>query len=120
MISCGSKKQTNETPAATAPAADAREAGRCSHGRHGDRNDQARRHRAENEDHQHGRRAVLRQDSTPTPAMTEDVVTGDGGTLQNVVVYLKGDFSAVFISRRPPRPPTSIRRAASIIRTFWP
>jgi hypothetical protein len=28
-----------------------------------------------------------------TPAMTEDVVPGDGGTLQNVVVYLKGDFS---------------------------
>ena len=25
--------------------------------------------------------------------MTEDVVTGDGGTLQNVVVYLKGDFT---------------------------
>jgi hypothetical protein len=28
-----------------------------------------------------------------TPAMTQDVVPGDGGTLQNVVVYLKGDFS---------------------------
>jgi Polysaccharide lyase family 4, domain II len=28
-----------------------------------------------------------------TPAMTEDVIPGDGGTLQNVVVYLKGDFS---------------------------
>src|ERR1700722_13115020 len=27
------------------------------------------------------------------PAMTQDVVPGDGGTLQNVVVYLKGDFS---------------------------
>jgi hypothetical protein len=27
------------------------------------------------------------------PAMTEDVVPGDDGTLQNVVVYLKGDFS---------------------------
>lgn len=27
-------------------------------------------------------------------AATEDVVPGDGGTLQNVVVYLKGDFSA--------------------------
>ena len=27
------------------------------------------------------------------PAMTEDVVPGDGGTLQNVIVYLKGDFS---------------------------
>ncbi len=30
-----------------------------------------------------------------SPAMTEDVVPGDGGTLQNVIVYLKGDFSAV-------------------------
>ena len=28
-----------------------------------------------------------------TPAMTEDVVAGDSGTLQNVVVYLKGDFT---------------------------
>jgi plastocyanin len=29
----------------------------------------------------------------PSPAMTEDVVPGENGTLQNVVVYLKGDFS---------------------------
>jgi plastocyanin len=29
-----------------------------------------------------------------TPAMTEDVLVGAGGALQNVVVYLKGDFSA--------------------------
>jgi len=28
-----------------------------------------------------------------SPATTEDVVLGDQGTLQNVVVYLKGDFS---------------------------
>ena len=28
------------------------------------------------------------------PATTEDVVPGDNGTLQNVVVYLKGDFAA--------------------------
>jgi plastocyanin len=27
------------------------------------------------------------------PAMTEDAVAGENGTLQNVVVYLKGDFS---------------------------
>ena len=31
-----------------------------------------------------------------SPAMTEDVVPGDGGTLQNVVVYLKGDFAEKF------------------------
>jgi hypothetical protein len=29
-----------------------------------------------------------------TPATLEDVVPGDNGTLQNVVVYLKGDFNA--------------------------
>jgi plastocyanin len=29
-----------------------------------------------------------------TPQMVEDVVLGDNGTLQDVVVYLKGDFSA--------------------------
>ena len=29
-----------------------------------------------------------------TPAMTQDVVVGDGNSLQNVIVYLKGDFSA--------------------------
>jgi plastocyanin len=28
-----------------------------------------------------------------TPAMTEDYVVGSGGALENVVVYLKGDFS---------------------------
>ena len=28
-----------------------------------------------------------------SPAMTEDVVLGNNGTLQNVIVYLKGDFS---------------------------
>jgi plastocyanin len=28
-----------------------------------------------------------------TPAMTEDVVVGSGGALENVVVYLKGDFT---------------------------
>ncbi len=35
-----------------------------------------------------------------TPAMTEDVVPGDGGTLQNVVVYLKGDFSQYSFPRQ--------------------
>jgi hypothetical protein len=29
-----------------------------------------------------------------TPALLEEVVPGDNGTLQNVVVYLQGDFSA--------------------------
>jgi plastocyanin len=29
-----------------------------------------------------------------SPALTEEVLSGDDGTVQNVVVYLKGDFSA--------------------------
>jgi plastocyanin len=33
------------------------------------------------------------KEHTGSPATTEDVVPGDGGTLQNVVVYLKGDFT---------------------------
>ena len=35
-----------------------------------------------------------KQHTADNRATTEDVVPGDGGTLQNVVVYLKGDFSA--------------------------
>ena len=33
------------------------------------------------------------KDHSSTPAMTQDVITGENGTLQNVVVYLQGDFS---------------------------
>lgn len=33
------------------------------------------------------------KDHASSPAMTQDVVPGDNGTLQNVVVYLQGDFS---------------------------
>jgi hypothetical protein len=40
------------------------------------------------------------------PAMTEDVLTGNGGTLQNVIVYLKGDFSQY--SFPPATAPTTI------------
>jgi hypothetical protein len=93
MISCGgSSSTTSEQPAAGAPAAgggtavDASTAGSVT--------------------------GTIKLDGTPpkmkvinmaaepacakvhtTPAMTEDVVPGDGGTLQNVIVYLKGDFS---------------------------
>lgn len=35
------------------------------------------------------------------PATTEDVLAGDGGTLQNVVVYLKGDFSQYKLEMPP-------------------
>ena len=54
-----------------------------------------------------------------TPAMTEDVVPGDGGTLQNVVVYLKGDFSQYSFRAATTPGRRSTRRAASIIRTSW-
>lgn len=37
--------------------------------------------------------AACAKDHAGSPAMTQDVVPGDDGTLQNVVVYLQGDFS---------------------------
>jgi hypothetical protein len=40
-----------------------------------------------------------------SPAMTEDVVPGDNGTLQNVFVYLAGDFSAYSL----PAPTTPVQ-----------
>jgi len=92
MISCGGSSTTSEQPAAGAPpagggtAVDPNPAGPVT--------------------------GTIKLDGTPpkmkiinmaaepvcakihtTPAMTEDVVAGDGGTLQNVIVYLKGDFS---------------------------
>jgi hypothetical protein len=102
MMSCGGKEQTSETPAATNPSGkpvDAATAGTVT--------------------------GMIKLDGTPqkprninmaaepncakehsTPAQTEDVVPGDGGTLQNVVVYLKGDFSQY--SFPPATTPTSI------------
>lgn len=41
-----------------------------------------------------------------TPAMTQDVMPGEKGTLQNVVVYLKGDFSPY--SFETPKSPVTI------------
>jgi plastocyanin len=89
MLSCGGNKETAEQPAATETAGkpvDAATAGSIT--------------------------GTIKLDGTPpkmkvinmaaepncakqhsTPAMTQDVVPGDNGTLQNVVVYLKGDFS---------------------------
>src|ERR1700739_2730217 len=32
------------------------------------------------------------KDHSNQPAMTEDIVPGENGTLQNVIVYLQGDF----------------------------
>ena len=37
--------------------------------------------------------AACAKDHASAPAMTQDVVPGDDGTLQNAVVYLMGDFS---------------------------
>jgi hypothetical protein len=89
MMSCGSKQETSEAPAPAATAGkavDPATAGTIT--------------------------GTIKLDGTPPkmkvinmaaepncakqhsdPAMTQDVVPGDGGTLQNVVVYLKGDFS---------------------------
>src|SRR6202790_33567 len=103
MMSCGGKEQTSEAPAATAnPSAkpvDTATAGTVT--------------------------GMIKFDGTPqkpkninmaaepncakehsTPATTEDVVPGDNGTLQNVVVYLKGDFSQY--SFPPASTPTTI------------
>src|ERR1700688_2142062 len=89
MMSCGNKQETSEAPAPAATAGkavDPATAGTIT--------------------------GTIKLDGTPPkmkainmaaepncskqhsePAMTQDVLPGDGGTLQNVVVYLKGDFS---------------------------
>jgi len=90
LAGCGNKQATNETPATNAPTGkpvDATTSGSIT--------------------------GTIKIDGTPPkmkiinmaaepgcakeragqPAMTEDVVPGEDGTLQNVVVYLKGDFS---------------------------
>jgi plastocyanin len=89
LISCGNKQTTNETHGASATpgkTVDATTAGSIT--------------------------GTIKLDGTPPkmkiinmsaeqscakdhashPAMTEDVIPGDNGTLQNVVVYLQGDF----------------------------
>jgi len=47
----------------------------------------------------------------PYPALTEEVVPGKDGTLQSVVVYLKGDFNA-YSFEVPQSPVTLIKTAA--------
>jgi len=90
LISCGSKQGTNETPAANAPtvkSVDATTAGSITG--------------TIKLDGTPPKMKVINMAAEPTcakdhasqPAMTEDVVPGDNGTLQNVVVYLQGDFS---------------------------
>ena len=91
MISCGGNKEaTPETPAAGTPAATGKPVDAATAG---------------------SVKGTIKLDGTApkmkpinmaaepscakqhtTPAMTQDVVPGDNGTLQNVVVYLKGDF----------------------------
>jgi plastocyanin len=90
MISCG-KKQETETPAANPAATSA-----------GKPVDTATAGTVTGSIKLEGaapRMKVINMAAEPScakehssPAMTEDVVTGDGGSLQNVVVYLKGDF----------------------------
>ena len=103
LMGCGNKQATSEGPAATAPTGkpvDDATAGSIT--------------------------GTIKLDGTPPkmkvinmaaepacakdhagqPAMTEDVVPGAGATLQNVVVYLKGDFSSYTFST--PTSPVSI------------
>jgi plastocyanin len=90
MISCGGGSQPAETPAATPASAgkpvDASTAGSVKG--------------MIKLDGAAPKMKVINMAAEPScakqhtsPAMTEDVVTGDGGALANVIVYLKGDFS---------------------------
>jgi hypothetical protein len=90
LIGCGNKQATNETPAGTAAAGksvDATTAGSITG--------------TIKLDGVPPKMKVINMAAEPAcskehagqPAMTEDVVPGENGTLQNVVVYLKGDFS---------------------------
>ena len=92
MISCGNKQST-ETPAANAPAAN-------SAGKPVDPSTAGTVTGTIKLDGAAPKMKVINMAAEPScnkqhtePAMTEDVVTGAGGTLQNVIVYLKGDFS---------------------------
>lgn len=89
LISCGNKQGTNETPVANAPAGksvDPTTAGSITG--------------TIKLDGTPPKMKVINMAAEPTcaedhvtqPAMTEDVVPGEDGTLQNVVVYLQGDF----------------------------
>src|ERR1700739_4796045 len=89
LISCGNKQATNETPVANAArkSVDATTAGSITG--------------TIKLDGAPPKMKIINMAAEPTcakdhasqPAMTEDVVPGENGTLQNVVVYLQGDFS---------------------------
>jgi Carboxypeptidase regulatory-like domain len=91
MMSCGKKDETTEAPAAAAGASagkpvDATTAGSVTG--------------TIKLDGAAPKMKVINMAAEPncakahtTPPMTQDVVVGSGGALQNVVVYLKGDFS---------------------------
>jgi hypothetical protein len=90
LIGCGSKQATSETPATSAPAGksvDATTAGSITG--------------TIKLDGAPPKMKVINMSAEPAcakdhaaqPAMTEDVIPGENGTLQDVVVYLKGDFS---------------------------
>jgi hypothetical protein len=90
LISCGNRQPSTETPGANPPTAksvDATTAGSITG--------------TIKLDGTPPKMKVLNMTAEPNcakehasqPAMTEEVVPGENGTLQNVVVYLKGDFS---------------------------
>jgi hypothetical protein len=104
MISCGKKEETSETPAATAPAGGGKAVDEATAGTVTG---------TIKLDGTAPKMKMINMAAEPScqkqhtePAMTEDVLTGDGGTLQNVVVYLKGDFSQY--SFPPATTPTTI------------
>jgi plastocyanin len=90
LTSCGNKQATNETPAANAPAGKSVDATTS-----GSITGTIKLEGAP------PKMKVINMAAEPAcakdhegqPAMTEDVIPGENGTLQNVVVYLKGDFS---------------------------
>jgi plastocyanin len=101
-ISCGNKQNTNGTPAASATAGrsvDAATAGSITG--------------TVNLDGTPPKMKVINMAAEPAcakehaghPAMTEDVVPGDHGTLQNVIVYLQGDFGQ-YVFAMPTTPAT--------------
>jgi plastocyanin len=87
LMSCGKKQETSEAPASqVAKPVDASTAGSITG--------------TVQLDGKPPRMKIINMAAEPKcaqehslPAMTQDVVPGENGTLQNVVVYLEGDFS---------------------------
>jgi plastocyanin len=89
LIGCGNKQATNETPAASATAGKSVDAATAGSITGTIKLDGAPpRMKAINMAAEPG----CAKEHASQPAMTEDVIAGENGTLQNVIVYLQGDF----------------------------